>query len=189
MNVVMDALEQEIESRRAERARCIARIAALDIEIPAFERAAALRPISTDSDSRLEIEPDNETPSDIARVARRHGGGRRPGDISNDWRVILREMHKQPSPLSYQDIADIASRLGFKIQMASVRDRTRNLLRSAFLSGAPESGSVVTQVAVKRFGFAKENAKPAGFAEANAEEGSDFLGVLKPQPSPAGAHD
>lgn len=185
----MDALEQEIESRRAERARCIARIKELDIEIPAFERAAALRPISTDSGSRLKTEPDTETASAIAQIARRHGGGRRPGDISNDWRVILREMHKQTSPLSYQDIADISGQLGFNIQMASVRDRTRNLLRSAFLSGTPESGFVVTQVAVERFGFTKENVKPAGFAEANAEEVSTFLGAHKPQPSPDGAQD
>jgi hypothetical protein len=41
-----------------------------------------------------------------------------------------------------------------------------------FMSGSPESGFIVTAVAAKRFGFAKENAPPEGGAEFGEDSSS-----------------
>ena len=186
----MDALEHEIESLRAERDGCIKRLSEIDTVLSAMERASSLRPLPREGGLKSRSPQPvvvRKGPTDF--LPSRKGAGRRAGDISKEWREILSEIYKQSSPQTYEDIADIAEMLGSNVQLSSVRDRVRNLLKSNFLSGDLENGFIVTQNAVERFGFTNENAPSTDGSEANTGKASGFSGVHNPQPSPEGAQD
>lgn len=97
-------------------------------------------------------------------------GGRKPGSISKEWQEILRHVYQDGKPLTYEEIAEYANLLGNELQISSVRDRVRNLLRTGLVSGDAESGFVVTKDAVERFSFTKENGEPAGSPETEDKE-------------------
>lgn len=187
----MDALEQEIESLRTERERCMKRLSEIETVLSAMERAASLRPLL----SRKGVSFARATQPVVVDAgsggspAVRKGGGRRAGDISKEWREILSEIYKQGLPQTYENIADIAEILGSNAQLSSVRDRVRHLLKSGFLSGDVENGFIATQDAVERFGFTKGNVSSTDDTEANAEKATGFFGAHNPQSSPSGAQD
>lgn len=155
---MMDALDQAIEAKRLEIARMRSRMEILSAELAALEFAAHARP---PTNGRGEANNGSRTVQSIGRS----GAGRRPGAISHQWRSILAAVYSSGAAQNYEGIRSIASNMGTSIAPSSVRDRVRSLVDNEFMTGSPESGFIVTEVAAKRFGFAKENAPPEGGAE------------------------
>ena len=157
----MDALDQEITRLRTEKERLATRLKEIDMELPVLDRAAKLRPAQY-------VRSDQKTDSTTSIVAVvKSVGGRKKGDISKVWRTILLEMYKLRKPQSYQDISDVAEFMGTSVQLNSVRERIRGLIASEYITGTVESGFTVTENAVKRFGFIKENDRPEGRSDAS----------------------
>jgi hypothetical protein len=153
----MDALDKMIADKRAERTGLAEQVRLLDAEIAALETAARLRPVMA---AHAPISTERAPAS-----TRRGGGGRRPGDISMQWRAILSDIHELGGVDSYDRIAEIAATHGTKLAISSVRDRVRNLLATGLIEGAVGNGFRVTSTAVERFGFTKETASPEGEAD------------------------
>lgn len=156
----MDALDQAISAKRDEIARLRASLDVLSAELAALEYAATLRPATTSRGGRAAVSP--------AETPRKSAGGRRPGDISLQWRKILGEVYRRGIPLDYDAISDVARSQGKEIGLASIRDRIRNLANSGLVDGDPSAGFIVTEMAAQRFGFTKNNAPPEGEALSGA---------------------
>ena len=152
----MDALDHEITRLRSERERLAARLKEIDVELPVLDRAAKLRPVQY---VRRNQKTDSTT---LTGAVVKSVGGRKKGDISKVWRTILREIYGLQKPQTYQDISDIAKIMGTPVQLTSVRERVRGLISSEYIAGTVESGFTVTENAVRRFGFTKENDRPEG---------------------------
>lgn len=192
----MDALDKEIRAKRAKRDKLKDSLRELEVEITALERAASLRPnYREEAESDEQSRESWETMKRIAQAeAEAESGiktrakvkGRRPGDISHTWREILEELYRLGSPQSYNDIANAALILGHELQLASVRDRVRSLVKAGFMDGNPDAGFIVTNDAAERFGFAKENEPSEGGSDDNAE-GAQTPSAFELQPSPDGA--
>jgi hypothetical protein len=161
----MDKLAQTISDKRAEAEGLRARLAVLEAELSALELADRLRPVTTYGGDR---------PSQ-GRSARK-GGGRRPGDISQVWRSILRGVYQLGEPVDYAMIQMIAQDQGQNIETSSVRDRVRNLVKTGLMYGDVQTGFTVTEDAAERFDFAKKNEPPRGGSE---------IGEVGASPDPA----
>ncbi|MFW5655339.1 MAG: hypothetical protein ACOCYW_06795 [Roseicyclus sp.] len=146
----MDALDKMISDKRAEAENLRGRIRVLEAELAALELAAQLRPA---------------TKGGVGGKASRHGGGRRPGDISKDWRQILARVYATGAPVGYEQIMSIAAELGNNLADSSVRDRVRNMVKTGLMAGNAKDGFFVTEDAAERFSFAKENEPPEGGSE------------------------
>lgn len=153
----MDALDKMIADKRAERDALGERVRLLDAEIAALETAARLRPVASS--------PAPRNAERAPTTTKRGGGGRRPGDISMQWRKILADVHELGGVDSYDQIAEIATMHGAQLALSSVRDRVRNLLATGLMEGGAGDGFRVTEQAAERFGFAKESAPPEGGAD------------------------
>lgn len=172
----MDALDKMIGEKRAEVSELQARVDVLRAELAALEMAAKLRPSSSAAQSRGGY-----------AAPKRSGGGRRPGDISHEWRGILEGVYRLGMAVDYEMIAEIADERGSKLAMSSVRDRVRNLTRTGLMAGDTTQGFVVTEDAVERFGFTKENGGHGSPPEAKAGEATDLSGLLDSNPARSGA--
>lgn len=158
----MDALDKIIGEKRAEAESLRERVRVLDAELAALELAAQLRPATKGS---------------VGGKPTRRGGGRRPGDISKDWRQILGRVYAMGVPVGYEQIMGAAAALGNELADSSVRDRVRNMVKTGLMAGDAKEGFVVTEDAAERFGFAKENEASAEVSEASAESAEDTLGA------------
>jgi hypothetical protein len=149
------------------------RIEIVAAELAALEFAANARP------STIGGKESNQGVSTILGT-RRSGGGRRPGDISQEWRGILAAIYSSGTPYSYEDIRRFAATQGKDLALSSVRDRVRNLVETDLMAGSTENGFVVTEIAAKRFGFPKEIAPPEGGAKPGETATSlgDLLKIL-----------
>lgn len=172
----MDRLEQMIMQKRAEVESLRSRIAVLEAEVAALELADKLRPATA---------PRAEQQSEATRG--RSGGGRRPGDISQVWRGILRGVHELNRPVDYEAVEKVARAQGHKLEASSIRDRVRNLVKTGLMSGNAAEGFTVTQDAVERFDFAAENVGAAASTEARAEEDVSLFGPHSPNSAHRGA--
>lgn len=169
----MDALDQMISEKRAEVSGLKDRIKVLEAELAALELAASLRPAAKSG----------QYPATRPKPSVGKGGGRRKGDISMDWRRILSKVHALKRRVSYEDVSEIAAASGNPLEMASIRDRVRNLVRTGLMEGDASIGFSVTPNAVERFSFANENDPPEGgsLAEVDASvevSERDDLGTL-----------
>lgn len=172
---IMDALDKLIADKETEVSGLRERIVVLEAELSALRLAAELRPVAT-----------SKRPAKSSRT----GGGRRPGDISQTWRDILSSMFcADKAPYSYDDIGGFARSLGNELAASSIRDRVRSLKESGFLEGDARSGFTVTEDAVKRFDFTKENEEAAAPSEANTGSAGGTSGVLDLQPKPTEAQE
>ena len=173
----MDALERMIGEKRSEVAALLTRAELLKTELSALELAARLRPVA-DSGTHSRVVVPNPA---------RAGGGRKPGDISHDWRGILGDIYRLGGAVDYEMIADVAKERGTELAMSSIRDRVRNLTRTGLMEGDTQQGFVVTEYAVERFGFTKENDGKLAPSDAKAGEANTLPGFHNPNPSPRGA--
>ena len=132
------------------------RLAALAAELTGLELAAKLRPSATPGANVVAVQPQAKDPG-------KKGGGRRAGDISHDWRAVLRALYVDNKPRSYEEIAAVAAANGKPdLAPSSIRDRVRNWTETSLMSGAPNTGFTVTEAAAVRFEFTKENDPPSG---------------------------
>ena len=169
----MDALDKLIMENRAERQNLRDALMKKEAEIAALELAARLRPAPTRGHaSREDVVGGDERRT--TNAASRHGGGRKSGDISHAWRGVLAGMYAQNKRLSYEGIHAVTLRSGLLISLSSVRDRVRSFISTGLVEGGPEIGFAVTQDAVKRFGFTKENDPPKGGSDATDATTSVF---------------
>jgi hypothetical protein len=152
----MDALDKIIAERRDEVSSLQLRMVALTAELAALELAARLRPGAS---SR--VHPSRPAISALEKPA---AGGRRPGDISHTWRGVLKGVYDLDMPVNHEMVAEIAKERGIIVAAASVRDRVRNFIKNGLMIGTND-GFTVTQDAVERFGFTKENAANKGAAD------------------------
>jgi hypothetical protein len=173
----MDALERMISEKRSEVAALLTRAELLKAELSALELAARLRPAWTTK------APQRHDDAKPARV----GGGRKPGDISHDWRGILGDVYRLGMAVDYEMIAEVAKDRGTELAMSSIRDRVRNLTRTGLMEGDTQRGFSVSEDAVKRFGFTKENDGRSVPSDAKAGEAPTLPGFHNPNPSPTGA--
>jgi hypothetical protein len=173
----MDALERMISEKRSEVAALLARADLLKAELSALELAARLRPVA---DSRTHSRVVVPNPA-------RAGGGRKPGDISHDWRGILGDVYRLGMAVDYEMIAEVAKERGTELAMSSIRDRVRNLTRTGLMEGDTQQGFVVSEDAVKRFGFTKENDGQSVPSDEKAGEAGTLPGFHNPNPSRLGA--
>ena len=164
----MDALEKLIADKIRRRDELDREQLTLVAEIDALQLAARLRPAHQRQDMVGRGEPK------AISAQPRSGGGRKPGDISHSWRRVLGAMHVFGEPHSYDSIADIAKRQGLDISISSVRDRVRNLVSTGLVEGDSDTGFTVTQDAVERFGFIKENDPPKGGSDTTDVAASVF---------------
>lgn len=175
----MDALDKIIAERRDEVSGLQSRMVALTAELAALELAARLRPGAS---SRVH----SSRPA-ITEPEKPAAGGRRPGDISHTWRGILKGVYDLDMPVDYEMVAEIAKERGIIVAPASVRDRLRNFIKNGLMV-ATNDGFTVTQDAVERFGFTKENAAKQGAADEKVDRvhtATDF----QPPSSPVSAQD
>lgn len=177
MGIGMDALERMISEKRSEVAALLTRAELLKAELSALELAARLRPVA---DSRTHSRVSAPNPA-------RAGGGRKPGDISHDWRGILGDIYRLGMAVDYEMIAEVAKDRGVELAMSSIRDRVRNLTRTGLMTRDTHQGFVVSEDAVKRFGFTKENGSQSRPSDAKAGEVLTLPGFQNPNPSPTGA--
>jgi uncharacterized coiled-coil protein SlyX len=169
---VMDALDNMISEKRAEAERLREQVRVLEAELAALQLAAQLRPA-----------PTSKRPAKAARS----GGGRRPGDISRDWRAILGAIYSRGNAVSYEDVAAVAAEQGNDLAPSSVRDRVRNMVKTGLMEGNPQDGFTVTEDAAERFDFAKENEGAAAPSDDEVRT-SDTGGYLfDPNPAQRGA--
>ena len=157
----MDALDKLIIEKRADGQSLREALMKNEAEIAVLELAARLRPASARVHApRVDVAGGDERRT--SSVPSRHGGGRKQGDISHVWRGVLAGMYAHNGRLSYERIHAVTAVTGLDITLASVRDRVRSFIATGLVEGDPEIGFAVTQDAVERFGFTKENDPPEG---------------------------
>jgi len=156
-------LQRKIErwTRQAEEGR---------IELAALEKAAKLRP------NGVRRPPDAETDGDTAffvQPAPISDDGRRPGRptgaISDAWQEVLCILWIAGGTYSYTQIHETArdqGKMDVK-EVANTRDRVRGFVASGLMSGTPETGFTVTEVAADRFQWkgTKDSAPLDDFAD------------------------
>lgn len=163
----MDALEKLISEKKALLGELRERVNALGPEIAALELAARLRPASTGSTHAVSLpRATMRTPHTRAATQSGVGGGRKPGDISQAWRVILNGVYQLGGPVDYEMVGMVAKENGSDLALTSIRDRVRNFVKTGLMSGSAPSGFIVTKNAVEKFGFTKENGPPKGSPDA-----------------------
>lgn len=171
----MDALDQLIASETQSLADLLTRYNSQKIKVDALMAAAAARPAARPN------QVSKATPS---------SGGKPKGAISVAWRVVLEKAYQLGRAVSYQDVQTLyAQEHGKERDLSSIRDRIRNFIESGFITGTPETGFTVTDVAVAKFSFSK----PTQASEGNGSLGSDASepsaqgwGVSPPPPSNLG---
>ena len=166
----MDALDRLILDKRGDGDKLRAALLKNEAEIAVLELAARLRPVAAASIAMVDV--DKRDALRTTGATPRHGGGRKPGDISHAWRRVLAGMNSQEGRLSYDRITALTAQYGLKVTLSSVRDRVRNFLATGLVEGDPENGFAVTQDAVERFGFTKENDPPEGGSDTDDVDAS-----------------
>mgnify|MGYP005854348653 CR=1 FL=1 len=133
----MDALDELIRDAREKVRELKLALTAAEAELAAFEKAAALRPATT--------EPRN------APAGR---GGKPKGAISKAWKDTLAELYKYGRRYPYADIQSCYEHVNeTQLALASIRDRVRALVETGYLEGDPADGFKVTETAAFKFKF------------------------------------
>lgn len=154
--LIMDKLDTLISNKKAEIdeinkqiERLAKRHDRLLIEMDALKQAAELRPVSP----LRSVAP-------AVSTGRGPGtrGGRQKGDISHDWRNVLRDIAALHRRVSYGEIQMVAENNKIKAKLPSVRERVRNLVDTKLMTGNAKSGFLVTKHAIERFGLANDEA-------------------------------
>lgn len=169
-----DALEKHIDDENGALEDIQAQIAVLrELEkvqaakVSALREAARLRPLPSKTGS--------------SRVVINVRRGKPKGAISQVWRDTLRRLHSTGARQSYEAIAELYSfGTGDNVNMSSVRDRVRAMVKSGLIEGSPHEGFRVTEDAAKRFSFANEN------GEASASPDTEGVGAPSYEEDPFG---
>ena len=158
----MDALDQEIESKRAELSKLDKEREKVMFELQMLERAASLRP---SAHKHIHLKKPVVTPT-LARTIRiakstlhveaGRRGGKPKGAISPGWRTILGSLYSG-GPYAYRDFLAAAHRHNIQTNATAVRDRVRALVANGFLAGNSQDGFTVTETAAERFEFANQD--------------------------------
>ena len=129
-------------------------LVAVQAELAAYERAAALRPVT-------------KKRSSTAR------GGKPKGAISKAWKDTLAELYAWGRQYPYAEIQACYEHVNSsELAIASVRDRVRSLVDTGYMAGDPDQGFSVTETAARKFKFQKlEEAPDATAPEASSSEG------------------
>ena len=152
----MDALDKLIATEAKALADLSASYNAQKIKVDALMAAAAARPAP--QANRLQ---DSQPKS---------GAGKPKGAISVAWRMALEKLYQSEQPATYLDFQHAYEAANDKkLDMSSIRDRVRNFVATSLLTGDPENGFSVTDIAVTKFSFSK----PSGASEGNGSHGSD----------------
>jgi ATP-dependent Clp protease ATP-binding subunit ClpA len=167
MDKSLDKLDQLISAKRVEIEETRKRLEALQaqearlmIELQALERASKLRP----SRPRVTTANGSQPPKSKKQP---FGGrkGRQRGDISHEWRGVLRAIRALHKRVSYEDVQTVATAEGIKTKMPNVRERVRMMVDNGLMTGTAVTGFLVTAEAVRRFDLDSKTGGADLFAE------------------------
>jgi hypothetical protein len=140
-----ETLKKEIDQRAERYERLL-------IEIEVLKDAAKARPASVQKANTASKKPKE-------RAGKRKG--RQAGDISLEWRKVLKALHLLRKRVDYNEIHSTALSEGIDTKMPNVRERVRTMTENGLLSGSAEQGFWVTKEAVTRFGLDQTEAAAA----------------------------
>lgn len=154
--------QAEIEEVEKQAAMLADKRKRLEIQLESFKQAAELRPVGIVTGPPEIGAPALEIQSLAAEHPNPNGGGpfggkkgRQRGDISKGWRKALKRIWQHEQKASYNDFFKAAQASGLKCELPNVRGRVRSMAKLGFVSGSPDEGYLVTDEAVRRFGFKK----------------------------------
>ncbi|MEE7490573.1 hypothetical protein [Methylobacterium oryzae] len=172
-------VEAEISDHEAKVATLRESIALATVELAAFEKAAALRPVSSRGD-------DEEAFDTHDGDGKRRG--RQRGAISHAWRTALGYLYLMGERFDYERMHEVAQNAGITTSFASIRDRARDYVERGLLDGSADAGFVVTDKAANQFKF--DQAPAAGHGgtapempeiEEEEEDDASDAGTLREQ--------
>ena len=152
----IEGIGDDIKKLRDARSRLL-------IELDALTQASALRPALPHEAKR--------PPKTSSRGTDRRGG-RQKGDISHNWRRILKTIWRGHKRVSYGEIQIVARNHGIDTQLPSIRERVRNMISNGLITGSSEKGFLVSRTAVERFNFT-EDAEETKAPTENSDGASD----------------
>jgi hypothetical protein len=145
--MIKDGLDDLIEAKRRECEALRARLAALEVELRAFERAAELRPNETAGRHSVRMTEDHG----LERRAHSRKG-RQPGAISKNWRKILSSVAAHyPDGASPEDIASYGAALGLpNLRPTDARQQAEKYVAYGYIERVGDRYKV-TDMARERF--------------------------------------
>lgn len=172
----MDKLDEEIRKVQKEAADLKRRADAKELELKALQRAAALRPPTSEMLDATQDTDDPDIllfdePGTAQRIADILGipsptedksdkrGGRQPGAISKQWRTILNDISFN-QPVDLPTIVLLASGHGLELQESSALSRMRHYLELGYVEETSDGKYRVTDAAIKRFDLKRKPAQP-----------------------------
>lgn len=166
----MDALDELILAEREVLEGMRVQLAAQEAKVAALVEAAGLRPTAS-----------NKKPLPTR-------GGKPKGAISAPWKNTLAEIYKTGQAWPYGQIKACYDHTNSAdLNLASVRDRVRSLVETGLMSGTPEDGFAVTEIAARKFSFKKLVEAPVATTGASTHAGPHGGGVGFSSNSPEGS--
>jgi hypothetical protein len=146
LDQLISAKQVEIEETRKRLDALLEHEARLVIELETLQRASKLRPAK----SRVST-ANGSQPSKSKKQPFGGRKGRQRGDISHEWRKVLRAIRALHRRVKYEDVHSVATAEGIKTKMPNVRERVRMMVDSGLMTGTAVTGFLVTAEAVRRF--------------------------------------